>query len=393
MSVVRRAAWLGAAAVLAYLCLWPVPIDPVAWEVPPSPRLTTPFAPNRALAGAELLPLGSGYGAETVAFAPGGLLYAALRGGRIVRLAPEPGANAAAAEPEIFVDTQGSPGGLAFDARGHLIVADAERGLLDVAPDGSLSVLVSRVEGRRMLFPDAVTIASDGIIWFTDGSQRFPEHHDAYELLEGRGTGRLLTYDPATGSTRVRLDGLYFANGVAFGPGEAFILVNETTGYRTTRLWLEGPRAGESELFAGGYPALPDNIVFDGRDRFWIGMVYHRDPLVDWLRARSGFLRRLVLRVPLVASIGLAGEGFVIALDLEGNVVANLQDPTGRVVCVTHALPRDDWLYLGSLRMPAVARVPLPRAGPGPGLVTSDPPMIRERVRVPPSGRHRITSP
>lgn len=362
MSVVRGAAWLGAAAILAYLCLWPVPIDPVRWEMPPSAGLPSPLAPNRALTGAELLPLGSGYGAESIAFGPGGLLYAALRNGRIVRLAAEPGSNAAAAGPELFTDTQGSPGGLAFDARGHLIVADADRGLLDVAPDGTLTVLVSHVEGQRMLFPDAVAIASDGVIWFTDGSQRFPEHHDAYEFLEGRGTGRLLTYDPATGRTRVRLEGLYFANGVAFGPGETFVLVNETTGYRTTRLWLEGPRAGESEVFAGGYPALPDNIAFDGRDRFWIGMVYQRDPLLDWLRARSGFLRKLVLRVPLVASIGgLGDDGFVIALDLEGNVVASLLDPTGRVVSVTHALPRDGWLYLGSLRMSAVGRVPLPR--------------------------------
>ena len=191
--MVRLSAFLGAGALVAYLCLWPVPIDPVPWEAPPSPGLVSPFESNRALAGAELLPLGSGYGAETVAFGPDGLLYAALREGQIVRLVPVPGASATA-KPEVFVDTQGSPGGMAFDAHGHLIVADADRGLLDVAPDGTLSVLVSHVEGRRMLFPDAVTIASDGVVWFTDGSQRFPEHHDAYEFLEGRGTGRLLTF-------------------------------------------------------------------------------------------------------------------------------------------------------------------------------------------------------
>jgi hypothetical protein len=49
-----------------------------------------------------------------------------------------------------------------------------------------------------------------------------------------------------------------------------------------------------------------------------------------------------------------------MGLDLEGNVVANLQDPTGRVFGVTHVFPRDGWLYLGSIRMPAIARVPLP---------------------------------
>lgn len=219
MIVARRAAWFGSFAIAAYLCFWPVPIDPVSWVAPTSPGFTGPFARNRTLSAAELLPLGTGFGPETVTFGPDGLLYAALRDGRIVRLSPELGASGAGgAKPETFTDTGGSPGGMAFDARGHLIVADAERGLLDVDPDGTLSVLVSRVDGRRMLFPDAVTIASNGVVWFTDGSQRFPEHHDAYEFLEGRGTGRLLTYDPATGTTRVRLDRLYFANGVAFGP-------------------------------------------------------------------------------------------------------------------------------------------------------------------------------
>jgi sugar lactone lactonase YvrE len=365
----RRAAWLGGVALAAYLCFWPVPIEPIPWTPPPSPGLTGPYARNDALAAAELLSLGRGFGPETVAFGPDGQLYVALRDGRIVRRSPEPGANGAgAAEPETFADTGGSPGGLAFDARGHLIVADADRGLLDVAPDGAIAVLVSHVDGRRMLFPDAVAIASDGVVWFTDGSQRFPEHHDAYEFLEGRGTGRLLTYDPATGATRVRLDGLHFANGVALGPGEAYVLVNETAGYRTTRLWLAGPRAGTTDVFAGDYPGHPDNVTFDGRDRFWIGLVYHRDPRLDWLRAQSGFWKKLVLRLPLVETLAGPGkEGFAIGLDLEGNVVANLQDPTGRVVAVTHVVRRDGWIYLGSLTMSAVARVPVP----GPGEATS----------------------
>jgi sugar lactone lactonase YvrE len=357
-----RAAWLGITALGAYLCVWPVPIDPIPWIAPTSPGLAGPFARNQALATAERLALGTGRGPESVAFGPDERLYAALRDGRIVRLSLEPGTRGpGATRLETFADTTGSPGGLAFDARGHLVVADAERGLLDIAPDGAISVLVSHVDGRRMLFPDAITIASDGVVWFTDGSQRFPEHHDAYEFLEGRGTGRLITYDPATGATRVRLDGLYFANGVAFGPDEAYVLVNETTAYRTTRLWLDGPRAGTTDTFASNYPALPDNVTFDGRDRFWIGLVYHRDPLLDWLRARSSFWKKLVLRLPLIESIaGLGSEGFAIALDLEGNVVANLQDPTGRMVGVTHVVSHEDWLYLGSISMPAIGRVPAP---------------------------------
>ena len=65
-------------ALVAYLCLWPVPIHPIAWTSPPA--LAGPYARNNALAAAELLPLGTEFGPETVTFGPDGLLYAALRG-------------------------------------------------------------------------------------------------------------------------------------------------------------------------------------------------------------------------------------------------------------------------------------------------------------------------
>ncbi len=346
------------AVLAAYLLFWPVGIEPVAWDPPPSPGFTGPYAASDALAATKRLPLGGGVGPETVALGPDGLLYTGLRDGRIVRLRPD-----GTGEAETFVDTGGSPGGIQFDADGDLIVVDADRGLLSIAPDGEIVVLADQVDGKRMLFVDDLDIGSDGTIWFTDGSQRFPEHHDAQEFLEGRPTGRLLSYDPRTGETQVRLDGLRFANGVALGPDEAFVLVNETLGYRTTRLWLAGPRAGESEIFLDGYPALPDNVTYNGRDLFWIGFFLPRDPLLDWLRGQGAFLKKFLLRLPspLLDAVGRPDlRGFVLAVDVDGNVVHNLQDTTGHYGATTSVLEVDGQLYLGSIRMPAVGRIAVP---------------------------------
>ena len=44
-----------AAAFLAWLLFWPVPIEPRAWKAPPAPKLEGPYAPNDALAGVEWL--------------------------------------------------------------------------------------------------------------------------------------------------------------------------------------------------------------------------------------------------------------------------------------------------------------------------------------------------
>src|SRR4029450_4905702 len=99
--------------------------------------------------------------------------------------------------------------------------------------------------------------ASDGAIWFTDASQRFDQHHWTHDFWEGRATGRLLRYDPQTRQTSVRLDTLRFANGVALGPDDAFVLVNETVAARITRLWLTGPQAGIREIFLDRLPGYP----------------------------------------------------------------------------------------------------------------------------------------
>ena len=41
------------AAAAAYLLLWPVPVDPVAWDAPEAPELTGPYAANDELADVE----------------------------------------------------------------------------------------------------------------------------------------------------------------------------------------------------------------------------------------------------------------------------------------------------------------------------------------------------
>jgi len=45
-------------ALLAYLALWPVPIDPVAWDAPTDRGFVGDFAVDFSLAGAERIPLG-----------------------------------------------------------------------------------------------------------------------------------------------------------------------------------------------------------------------------------------------------------------------------------------------------------------------------------------------
>lgn len=346
--------WLIAvlAGALLYLTLWPVPIDPVAWTPDPDPGMTGPHAPNERLATLERLAPPTGLGPEDVTLGPDGWFYTGLLDGRILRFDGR--------RQEAFADTGGRPLGMQFDAAGRLIVADAYRGLLAVVPDGAITVLVDEVDGERLLLTDDLDIARDGTIWFSDASRRFPVSDWILDFWEGRGTGRLLSHDPATGETRTRLDGLQFANGVALGPDDAYVLVTETLAARIWRLWLRGPRAGESEIFVDRLPGYPDNLSFNGRDTFWVAMPAQRQPALENLSERP-FLRRVLMRLPeRLRHIEPEPLAWVVGFGPDGELRHSLQTQAGAYRVVTSVNELDGFLYLGSIEMETVARIPVP---------------------------------
>ncbi|BCW90082.1 hypothetical protein sos41_32500 [Alphaproteobacteria bacterium SO-S41] len=342
-------------AFAGWLAFAPTPIDPIAWTPAANPGLTGPFLPNEKLKGATLARVTPGKGPEDIAQGPDGLIYTGLEDGSIVRLKAD-----GSTPPEKIASTGGRPFGLKFADDGSLIVADGRRGLLSIGVDGTVRVLAVKAGGVPIAFADDLDIAADGTIYFSDASRRGPDNF-GLDAWEGKGTGRLLAYDPASGETKVLLDDLRFANGVALAPDESFVLVNETFAYRVTRYWLSGPKAGTHDIFLDALPAFPDNISSDGTGVFWIAMVSPRNDTLDGLAERP-LLRKMVFNF-----FGLFGMpetsgayGWVIAADAKGQVIANLQDPSGRLHDITSVKRFGDTLVLGSLAMDAIATLPAP---------------------------------
>lgn len=354
--MVRRIAIAVAAAfvlLMAYLLLWPVPIDPVAWLPLPAPELAGPYAPNDALTRGRRLLDGIGHGPEDVAFDAGGRLYTGFEDGRIFRMTLPDG------EPELYADTGGRPLGMVFDAAGTLLVADARRGLIAVAPGSKVTVLATAAGGVPFGFTDDLDLAPDGTIYFTDASSKFGYGDDRLDLLEHGGHGRLMACDRGTGEVRVLLEGLQFANGTAVARDGSFVLVAETGAYRVRRYWLAGPAAGTDEVFIDNLPGFPDNINLTEDGRLWVALPSPRVAAVDRL-APHPFLRGVVMRLPEVLQPDAIRHGFVLAVDAGGRPVASLQDPGGTVAIVTTVMERDGRIYLGSYREPSLWEVPLP---------------------------------
>lgn len=143
-------------ALASYLAFWPVPIEPVSWQVPTDAGLTGAHAANNELASVKNVNLNGHVGPESVAQGSDGKLYMGVAGGNILRMAE------GGTELEVFANTGGRPLGLAFDADGRLIVADAFKGLLSIASDGQQMTLVRAGADADVTFPSSVAVAANG---------------------------------------------------------------------------------------------------------------------------------------------------------------------------------------------------------------------------------------
>jgi len=352
LAVIVTIALVGLAA---YLFFWPVPIAPIAWTPSPIPGQTGVFAQSAGFHSPQKLIAEAGLGPEDVTRGADGLFYTGLQDGRILRF--RAGSDS---QPELFVNTGGRPLGMQFDAHGNLIVADAFKGLLSISPDRAITILTDSVAGKRMLFPDDLDIAQDGVIWFTDASQRFDQRHYILDFWEGQPTGRLLSYDPKTKQTKVHVESLRFANGVALGPDDAFVLVNETIAARILRLWLKGPKAGATEVFINGLPAYPDNLSYNGKGIFWVALPAPRIEALENIAGRP-FLRKMLLRLPeSLVGVKPATVGWIIGVDADGVIQRNLRDETGVYANITSVNQFGDHLLLGSIMMNSVGRIEAP---------------------------------
>lgn len=341
--------------VVAFLLLMPTKVQPVNWSPPKAPSMKDgPFAENQRLKDVQRIGAQEIAGPEALLVDALGFLITGLHDGRIIRTSPE------SKTLEVLANTGGRPLGLALHPDGRLIIADGVKGLLALDTQHKLTTLSTSANGLSFGFTDDVTVDAAGrYAYFSDASSRWGYGEDGEAVIEHGGDGRLLRYDFSNNQTEVLLDQLQFANGVALGPDENYVLVNETGAYRISRYWLKGGKAGTHDLFIDNLPGLPDNLSFNGRDRFWVALYSPRNPLLDGF-AGYPLMRKVMVRALMVVPKPIERKAFVLGLDVNGQVIANLQDGSaGNYSPITTAREYGDWLYLGSLKNTSMARLPM----------------------------------
>lgn len=375
----------------------------VEWDkfVPKEPPvLEGALAVNSALNGAERLLEGELKSPESAAV-KGQYIYTGVEGGKILRLDQQGKVKVITQLGPACDDVKAgevcsSPLGMRFGHGGNLLVADANQGVFSINVDtGATTLLINSsktIAGRLPKFVDDVVEAKSGTIFWTDASTSCSLEEGVIEIL-GTSSGRLLRFHPKAKKSEVLVDKIKFANGVALSPDEDFLLVVETAKSRVLRHWLEGPRAGQTEVFGPHtLPGYPDNIRESSLGGYYVSLVAVKDrSSLNLLNKAAGYkyIRKFIIRfLTLVrkatgfidtvfhnqlsyfiyrnilstatASVLTPPRVIVIHLDQYGEVTHSLHATDGSVRSVSQVTEHWGFLYLSSPYNQYLARVKVP---------------------------------
>lgn len=361
-------------AVAVGIYLLPSPIDPKPHVLKgPPPALSGPLAVNTRLQKGRRLFTDKLRGPESFAADEEGNVYTGTVDGKLWRIGPndsltfitQMGQNLAECGSSTdFEPLCGRPHAVRLDRHGQLIVADSYLGLHSVDPKtGRKTLLVANSQGAGgvpFAFLNGLEISSQtGLVYFTDSSSRWGRRHVKLEVIELNDLGRLLTFDPQTGSVKVLLDSLYMPNGIVLSPDEDFLLLAETSIARILRFWLKGPQAGTTEVVLDNMVGYPDNIRRSDHGTYLVGMSTTRfrrllPPFLDLIAPYPSVKRFLAKVIPLRwYDLLLPRYALVLELGPDGQTVGSLHDPEGLLTwAVSDVFQHGDRTYLGSTDLP-----------------------------------------
>jgi len=248
--------------------------------------------------------LASGFGGELgpaegpVWWKEGGyLLFSDIHNNKRMKYTPGQGVT-------LFKEPTNRANGLTRDIQGRLVACEHDtRRVTRQELDGSITVIASSFQGKRLNRPNDVVVKSDGSIYFTDPNGNFvPEQWD----LSFPGVYRVT---PDLGTVTLLSDNFVGPNGLAFSADESvlYIIDARRRQIRAFDMLPNGTLSKQTErLFAdlgGSEPGNPDGMKVDTAGNVYsggAGGIYILDP-------KGKKLGRIVHGYPATTNIGFGG--------------------------------------------------------------------------------------
>jgi len=240
--------------------------------------------PRQGNAGIERIATGFRWCEGPVYFRDGGfLLWSDIPNNRMMRWLEEDG------HTSVFRSPSNYSNGNTRDRQGRLVTCEHDtRRVTRTEPDGRITVLMDRFNGKKLNSPNDVIVASDNSVWFTDPGYgidgEYEGHTAKFEL--GANVYRL---DPKTGKATVVADDFTRPNGLAFSPDEKRLYIVDTGithgGPSHIRVFdVVGGKLKKGRVFAEDFaPGFTDGMRVDMRGNVWCSMGW-ADPEEDGVR-------------------------------------------------------------------------------------------------------------
>ena len=177
----------------------------------------------------------------------------------------------------IFRHPSNNSNGNTVDRTGRLVTCEHQlRRVTRTEYDGSITVLASHWQGKRLNSPNDVVVKSDGSIWFTDPTYGILTDYEG-DRAESEIPCQVYRIDP-DGSIDLVADDFIKPNGLAFSPDESILYIADTAAshdpegprhIRALPVSADGRTLGQGKIFAECTVGLFDGFRCDLQGRIW----------------------------------------------------------------------------------------------------------------------------
>ena len=178
----------------------------------------------------------------------------------------------------VFRSPSGNSNGNTFDYEGRQLSCEhGGRRVVRYEPNGTLTVIAEKFQGKRLNSPNDIVVHPDGGIWFTDPIYGIRGNYEGFKN-ESETKEAVYRVDGKTGQMEKVTDQPGQPNGLCFSPDYKKLYIADTGAPRDITIWdvdgrtiRNGKRFVVLDIPGNGAPSAADGIRCDVDGNIWAG--------------------------------------------------------------------------------------------------------------------------